>query len=65
MTNKERIIDYLRTIAPKSASNDDIRAATGVKPHQQVFQITCRLMAEGKINGRQFGHEWQFWIDKV
>ena len=62
MTNTERVIAYLASIAPKAASNADIRSATGVKPHQQVFQITDRLMKEGTIKGRQFGKEWQFWI---
>ena len=63
MTNTERVIEYLTLIAPKAASNADIRSATGVKPHQQIFQITDRLMREHKIRGRQFGKEWQFWID--
>lgn len=62
MTNTERVIAYLASIAPKAASNADIRSATGIRPHQQVFQITDRLVKEGTITGRQFGKEWQFWI---
>lgn len=62
MTNSERIVEYLTRIAPKSATNADIRSATGIKPHQQVFQITSYLMTNRKIKGRQFINEWQFWV---
>ena len=61
MTNKEIILAYLTKIAPRSATNADIVARTGVKPHQQVFQITQSLLARGEINGRQIGREWEFW----
>lgn len=63
MTNSERVLVYLGGIAPKSATNADIRSATGIKPHQQVFQITSHLVTKGKISGRKFGQEWQFWIE--
>jgi len=65
MTNTERVLDYLGRNAPKPATNADIRSATGVKPHQQVFQITNHLMNTGKIKGRQFGKEWHFWVENA
>ncbi|HXA22804.1 MAG TPA: hypothetical protein VNW90_10915 [Acetobacteraceae bacterium] len=60
MTNRQRITEYLRTIAPKGASNSDICSATRVSPHAQVFQITGQLMSEGIIHGRKLGNEWYF-----
>jgi hypothetical protein len=61
VTNSDRVLQYLARIAPKAASNADISSATGIKPHAQVFQITNHLMTTGKLEGRQFGKEWQFW----
>jgi hypothetical protein len=63
MTNSEKVYRFLSSIAPKSASNSEIRARTGVSPHQQVFQITQSLMRIGKIIGRQRGREWGYWVD--
>ena len=37
---------------------------TQVKPHQQVFQITQRLHAEGRIRGVQVGKAREFWVDE-
>ncbi len=64
-TNADRVLHFLQSIAPERATNGDIRARTGVKPHQQVFQITQRLMHQGKIKGRQVGSEWHFWTEST
>jgi hypothetical protein len=63
-TNRERILDYLWSIAPNDATNGQIRAETGIKPHQQVYQLTQRLMHSGLIRGKQKGREWVFWADE-
>ena len=60
MINKDRIKRYLETIYPEQATNADIRKATGVEPHQQVFQITSSLMESGYITGRRIGKIWYF-----
>jgi len=60
MTNRERVLAYLSSIAPAEATNADICSGSGVEPHQQVFQITQRLVAEGFVWGRQYGKEWRF-----
>ena len=39
-TNKERVLDYLWSISPEYATNSQIRDATGIKPHQQVYLLT-------------------------
>ncbi len=60
-TNKERILDYLWSISPKGATNSQIREATGIEPHQQVYKLTQELMRAGMIQGEQRGREWVFW----
>lgn len=62
MTNKQRVLDYLRSISPEAATNSRIREATGIEPHQQVYQLTQKLMLEGLIHGAHRGHEWFFWV---
>lgn len=63
MTNEERILSYLRRISPRSVSNGEIARQTEIRPHQQVFQITRRLLDRGTIRGTRDGHEWRFWIE--
>jgi len=63
-TNKERILDYLWSISPDWATNSQIRDATGVKSHQQVYMLTRELMGAGLIRGEQRGREWIFWADE-
>lgn len=60
MGHREEIMGFLSKIAPRAASNADIVSHTNIKPHQQVFQITKRLMDEGLISGRRVGREWRF-----
>lgn len=50
-TNTERVLDYLWSVGPAGATNAQIREATGVKSHQQVFMITRDLMYRRKIRG--------------
>jgi hypothetical protein len=63
MTNKDRILNYLRFIAPDRASNADLRRQTGVQSHQQVYMLTQELKRERQIQGVQDGKEWYFWCD--
>ena len=60
MTNREEVLGFLNRITPKMATNAEIVSHTGVKPHQQVFQITRSLMKEGRIKGHRSGTEWYF-----
>ncbi len=61
-TNRERVLDYLRSVSPRGATNAEIRDATRIHPHQQVFQITQKLRRQGRIAGRRNGREWEFFI---
>jgi hypothetical protein len=60
MNNSDRVLAYLQSIFPGEATNAEIKTATGIQPHQQVFQITKRLMLAGKIRGRRLGNQWGF-----
>lgn len=60
MSNTDSVLRYLQSIHPEKATNNDIVHATGIEPHQQVFQITKKLLKSGKISGIQKGREWYF-----
>ncbi len=62
MTNIEKIFDFLQAIAPKSATNVEFRARTGIRNHTAGYQDTQLLMLRGEIQGRQLGREWHFWV---
>jgi hypothetical protein len=61
MTNRDRVLAFLRSIAPADASNAEIVARTGIKPHQQIFSITRDLMHAGEIRGLRAGRDWRFY----
>jgi hypothetical protein len=61
MANQDLVLEYLRSISPRDATNGEILAHTGIKPHPQVFQITQKLYKAGMIKGSKDG-EWKFWI---
>lgn len=63
MSNRDAVLDLLRSVAPQDLTNQEIGARTGVRPHQQVFMITRDLMQAGLIKGLQSGHECRFWFD--
>ena len=62
MTNPDQVFEYLRSISPRDATNAEIAAHTGIKPHQQVFQITQNLYKSGRVKGSRGDGEWRFWI---
>lgn len=63
-TNKERVLDYLWSISPERATNSQIREATGISSHQQVYMLTRELVGARLIGGEQRGREWVFWADE-
>ena len=42
-TNVERVLDYLWSAGSQGATNAQIRDATSIEPHQQVYMITQEL----------------------
>jgi hypothetical protein len=63
MSNRDQILEFLRSISPSDVTNEEIVSRTGIKPHQQVFAITHDLRQKGLIKGLQVGREWRFWSD--
>ena len=63
-THRERILDYLWSISPDYATNNQIREATDIRSHQQVYLLTQELMYSHLIRGEQRGREWVFWTDE-
>jgi hypothetical protein len=63
-THRERVLDFLWSISPDYATNGQIREATGIRSHQQVYLLTQELMHSRLIRGEQRGREWTFWADE-
>jgi hypothetical protein len=62
MSNRDRVLDFLRRAGHAGATNEEILSHTGIRPHQQVFAITRDLLSQGSIKGIRAGKEWRFWI---
>lgn len=60
MSNRDLILRHLRFLYPQEITNSDLVKATQIQPHQQVFQITSRLVEQGLITARKRGKEWYF-----
>lgn len=61
-TNEDLVLEYLLSIRPEGATNSQIREVTKIEPHQQVFQITQRLMHRGLISGEQGRYREKEWV---
>lgn len=60
ITNKQKVLDYLWSAGPEGATNSQIRAATGVEPHQQVYMITRELVSRGLVAAEKIQGEWVY-----
>lgn len=58
--NKEKVLDFLRSAGLSGATNSQIREATAIEPHQQVYMITRELAGRGLLTKFRRGHEWVF-----
>ena len=61
MTQIQRILDYLWTIAPNGATNTQIAQGTGITPHQAVYMGTQNLLSQGRVRGERQGRTWMFY----
>lgn len=52
-------------MSPYGATNAEIRVATGIQPHQQVYMITSELVRKGNIRRRKIGREWVFYLGET
>lgn len=62
MTDKERILAFLRSLSPKAATNSEIQEGTGIESHQEVYQLTQELKEAGEIHGVKADRGWSFWL---
>lgn len=62
MSNQDTVLNLLRSNPQDRFSNSDIVSRTRITPHQQVFQITQRLLKNGAILGKKHGKDWLFWV---
>ncbi len=58
--NEELVLKAVERVKPDWISNAMIESKSGVAPHQQVFQITRKLMSAGYIEGEKRGGDWFF-----
>jgi hypothetical protein len=62
MTDKERILAYLRSLSPKAATNSEIQEATGIESQHDVYELTQELLEQREIHGVKGDRGWLFWL---
>ena len=62
MTNIEKVRNIFLSGDFTEATNSEISKITGIKPHQQVYQITTRLVDEGFLRYTKRGREKVFFL---
>ncbi len=60
-TYKHRILDFLETVGAEGADNAQIRSATSIPSHQQVYLLTQELASRGVIRAGRKGSTWRFF----
>ena len=58
---KQRILEYLQSVGWRGATNTQIREATQIPSHQQVYLLTQELLWERKIRSERKGNRWIFY----
>ena len=62
MTQAERVLDYLWSVAPNGATNGELARRIGIRSHQTVYMLTQQLLYQGRIRGSQSGTTWVFHV---
>ncbi len=62
MTQAERVLDYLWSIAPNGATNGELARSLGIRSQQTVYMLTQQLLHQGQIRGRLSGTIWVFHV---
>jgi hypothetical protein len=62
MTQAERVLDYVWSVAPNGATNGELARRLGIRSHQTVYVLTQQLMYQGRIRGSQSGTTWVFHV---
>jgi hypothetical protein len=61
MSYKQRILDYLRLVAPGGATNGQIARALGISSQQTVYMTTQELAGRRLIRAAKEGVTWVFY----
>ena len=61
MTQLEKILNHLWSIAPRGATNAEIARGTQISSHQAVYMATQDLIAQGRVRGMREGRTWIFY----
>lgn len=61
MSYKERILDYLWSVAPDGATNGHIARSLGISSQQTVYMTTQELAARRLIRAAKEGATWVFY----
>lgn len=59
---KKRIMKYLEQVGGLGANNAQIKKATGIPSHQQVYLLTQELAGKSIIAARKKGNTWFFTL---
>ena len=65
MTQVQKILNYLWSIAPQGATNAQIAQGTGITPHQAVYMATQALLYQGRVHSERQGRQWVFLPSKA
>jgi hypothetical protein len=61
MTQMQRVLDYLWTVAPNGASNAEIARGTDITSHQAVYMATQDLLEQALVRGVRLNRTWTFF----
>ena len=62
MTQAERVLDYLWSVAPNGATNGELARRLGIRSHHTVYMLTQELMHQDRIRGSHSGTTWVFYV---
>jgi hypothetical protein len=62
VTQAERVLDYLWSIAPNGATNGELARNLGIRSQQSVYMLTQQLLRQGRIRGALAGTKWVFHV---
>src|SRR5260370_9629906 len=64
VSQAERVLDYLWSIAPNGATNGELARSLGIGSHQTVYMLTQQLLHQGRIRGALSGTIWVFHVSE-
>jgi hypothetical protein len=61
VTQADRVLDFLWSVAPDGATNSQIAQRVGITSHQTVYMLTQQLLRQGLVRAEQDGRTWMFF----